>query len=389
MSDMKRNFDGGKAAENTEKIGVYIHIPFCAAKCNYCDFNSHVGNSGEQTEYISALCREISVSGEKYQKPCVDSIYFGGGTPTVLPPEPLISALDAVRSAFDVDDDCEITTECNPGTVDVKYLEKLYRGGFNRLSIGMQSADDRLLKILGRIHTFDDCRECVGAAQSAGFENISGDLMFGLPNQDMHAWHESLGAAAGLGLKHISAYALKIEDGTPFAREGVKAADDDLSRNMYDMCVSFLADMGYERYEISNFAKPGFESRHNLKYWRCIGFIGFGAGAYSCRGGKRFCNIADTAAYIKSVSDKGEAAADCETLSEFDKMSEFVYLGLRTRRGISEDEFFGRFLTPIDEVFGAEIKKNIKRGTLIRNGGRLYIPNEYIYVSNAVMSDFV
>ena len=318
-----------------------------------------------------------------------DSIYFGGGTPTVLAAERLTLVLDTVRSVFDTAGGCEITTECNPGTADEEYLKKLYRGGFNRLSIGMQSANGRLLKILGRIHTFDECCECVKAAQSAGFENISGDLMFGLPSQDINDWRKSLTAAAGLGLEHISAYALKIEDGTPFAKNNVSAADDDSSRDMYDLGVRLLADMGYERYEISNFAKKGYESRHNLKYWRCEDFIGFGAGAYSCCGGRRFCNIGDTAEYIKSVSDKGEAILNTEELSDFDMMSEFMYLGLRIRDGISENEFLRRFSKPIDDVFGDEIEKNVKRGTLIRRDGRIFIPSEYVYVSNAIMSDFV
>lgn len=390
MKKTERIFDGGdKNIEKIKRIGIYIHIPFCAAKCKYCDFNSHVGNLKEQEKYIAALCREISTSGERYKNICVDSIYFGGGTPTVLSAESLLEVLGTVRSVFDIDEDCEITTECNPGTVDVKYLKKLYRGGFNRLSIGIQSANDVLLKILGRIHKFEDCRECVKAAKSAGFDNISGDLMFGLPTQDMYTWGETLKATVALGLKHISAYALKIEEGTPFAIKGVSAADDDTSRDMYDLCSEYLSDMGYERYEISNFAKAGFESRHNLKYWQCIDFIGFGAGAYSCFGGRRFCNIADTAAYIKAASDNGAAISNTEVLSDFDKMSEFVYLGLRIQGGISESEFLKRFSTPIDDVFGAELDKNIKRGALIRKDDRIYIPDKYVYVSNAIMSDFV
>ena len=377
--------NNGKAGE---KIGIYIHIPFCAAKCKYCDFNSHVGGRTEQKEYVSVLCREITAFGKKHAKLSADSIYFGGGTPTVLPCGDLIRILDTIKSVFDVDKACEITTECNPGTVDKAYLNELRCVGFNRLSIGIQSANNALLRMLGRIHKFDDCRECVKAAKSAGFDNISGDLMFGLPAQGMYVWRETLKAATELGLNHISAYALKIEEGTPFAKKGVSAADDDTSREMYDLCVDYLADMGYERYEISNFAKSGFENRHNLKYWRCVDFIGFGAGAYSCFDGKRFSDIADTAQYIKAVSEE-KTVENTEVLSDFDKMSEFVYLGLRIRDGISESEFLRRFSTPIDEVFGEELNKNIKRGTLVREDERIYIPSRYVYVSNAIMSDFV
>ena len=371
-------------------VGIYIHIPFCAAKCNYCDFNSHVGTQCEQERYIDALCREIECCGGGEMT--ADTVYFGGGTPTILKPERLLRILTAVKNRFKLDADCEITTECNPGTVGGAELECLRRGGFNRLSIGMQSAEDEQLKALGRIHSFEDCRKCVIAANAAGFDNLSVDLMFGLPNQDSDSWKYSLEQAAELEPSHISAYALKIEEGTPFFEipaDELNIADEELSRDMYDFCNEFLRQCGFRRYEISNFSKNGMESRHNLKYWRCEDYIGFGAGAHSCRDGRRYFNIENTEDYIRSVNECGFAVKASISIYAADKMSEFVYLGLRLVDGISEAEFKARFSANIDEVFGAALKLNLNRGTLIRDEGRIYIPDRYVYVSNAIMSDFV
>ena len=369
------------------KLGIYIHIPFCAAKCNYCDFNSHISKKGEKERYIDALCREI----EEYKcsDTVVDTIYFGGGTPTILKPVQLARIMAAVRRRFIVDADCEITTECNPATIDASGFKELRKAGFNRVSIGMQSADDGLLKILGRIHTFEQCRECVKAAREAGFENVSLDLMFGLPDQDIKLWESTLYEAISLKPEHLSCYALKIEEGTPFASMKLNIADDDESREMYDRCVEILTQNGYNRYEISNFAKDGFESRHNKKYWLCDDFIGFGAGAYSCIENERFSNVAATDAYINKVTEKGDAVDVRIPLSKEDKMSEFVYLGLRMDSGIDTEEFNKRFSIDIFDVFGDVIDKNIKRETMVKEGNRLRITPDYIYVSNAILADFV
>lgn len=370
-------------------LGLYIHIPFCAAKCRYCDFNSHIQKEGEAERYVKAICTEIKYYGKKIKEKVVDSIFFGGGTPTVLPSDKLVHILDEIKMFFSVAEDCEITTECNPGTIDLNGLKQLRKSGFNRLSFGMQSANNKELKMLGRIHSFEDCKDAVKNAESAGFDNISVDLMFGLPNQNEDSFKNSLQAAIELKTHHISAYALKIEEGTDFYLSGISAADDDLSRNMYDTAVEHLADAGFCRYEISNFAIPGYESRHNLKYWQCNDYIGMGAGACSCYNGQRYSNPYSTEEYISLALSNTLPKENLLDLSEFDKMSEFVYLGLRLKNGIYEDEFFNRFNRNITDVFSEELKKNYCRGTLINKDGRIFIPDEYMYVSSAIMSDFV
>ncbi len=368
-------------------LGIYIHIPFCASKCNYCDFNSRVAPKSLKDEYIAALCREIENFAECNDT--VDTIYFGGGTPTILETEQLLKVLYTVRTKFNIAEDCEITTECNPATMGYDGFVTLKKAGFNRISMGMQSADDMQLKILGRIHNFNDCRVCVDSARRAGFENISLDLMFGLPDQDAESFARSIEAAVSLGVEHISCYALKIEEGTPFATMDLNIADDDESGEMYDKCVALLKEYGYKRYEISNFAKDGLESRHNCKYWKCDDFVGFGAGAYSCYMGERYSNIYDVGEYIDVATRGKSVIADRTLLDKDDMMSEFVFLGLRMDEGISKTEFKERFGKDIYDVYKEQIDKNIKRGTMVVDGDRFKIPEKYTYVSNSILADFV
>lgn len=367
-------------------LGIYIHIPFCRHKCNYCDFNSYVSGRDVQNEYVKALCREIMDCNTDAE---VDTVYFGGGTPTVLPAEELVLILDAVQKKFKLSENCEISTECNPATINKEGFEILRKGGFNRISMGMQTADDNQLKILGRIHSFEDCRRCVSDCRKAGFENISLDLMSGIPEQNTESWLKSLEAAAELKPQHISCYALRIEEGTPFADMELNIADEDESRKMYDLCVEYLRGKGYDRYEISNFAKKGFESRHNCKYWYYDDFIGFGAGAYSCVEGERLSNVLKTAEYIRRINGGESAVEERIPLNTEDKMSEFVFLGLRMDKGISIKEFEKRFSADIFDVFGEEINKNIKRKTMMQTGDILKISPEFVYVSNTILADFV
>lgn len=361
--------------------GIYVHIPFCRHKCNYCDFNSRVSSECEQARYIDALCAEI----EAFEASQVDTIYFGGGTPTILKPEQIIRVLETIKRRFLLTRNCEISIECNPATIAKDGFLKLKNAGVNRLSIGMQSADNEQLKILGRIHSFEDTQKCVNDAKKSGFDNISVDLMFGIPNQDKHSFIKSINAAIALDIKHISCYALKIEEGTPFYNMELNVADDDQSFEMYESCVENLKANGFERYEISNFAKSGFESRHNKKYWLCHDFIGFGAGAYSCINGVRYSNLTDIQEYI----DSKDKVAEKIKLSKDDMMSEFMFLGLRIREGVSVTGFSDRFSADIFDVFGEAINKNFARGTLVKEADRIKIPDKYMYVSNSIMVDFV
>lgn len=368
--------------------GIYVHIPFCAAKCNYCDFNSYAGLFEYRGSYINALCREIAVS-EHICNVDVDTVYFGGGTPTVCRPDELGRVLDAVKSRANLTADCEITLECNPGTADYNSFKALRGLGFNRLSIGLQSADDKMLKTLGRIHSFSDFKTCFADARRAGFDNISVDLIYGLPNQNIDDWKNTLEETVRFKPQHISCYALKIEQGTPFADMKLDLPDDDSVGDMYDYSVDFLGGIGYNRYEISNFAQNGYQSRHNLKYWNCDDFLGFGAGAYSCTANKRYSNIKSVVDYCAkegvNCTDRGTEVL----LTAADKMSEFCFLGLRLESGISESEFENRFNCKITDVFGDVIDKNISRGTLERKDGRIKIPDKWLFVSNGILVDFV
>lgn len=369
-------------------LGLYIHIPFCKSKCGYCDFNSYAGKEGLVEPYFDTLNLEIELISKKY-KGTVDTIYFGGGTPTAVEPKYICKTIDTIKNNFEQCSNIEITTECNPGTVDYKELCELSDGGINRLSIGLQSADNGCLKALGRIHTFEDFDRCFTDARRAGFDNISLDLMYGLPEQTMEAWTETLQSAIQFKPEHISAYALKIEEGTPFAKAKLNLPDDDLVADMYEKAIRVLCGAGYNRYEISNFARTGFESQHNLKYWKCDDFIGFGAGAFSCADGIRFSNETDIEEYIDGIKKKASAEVYCEELSDFDKMSEFVFLGLRLENGISEKEFKNRFKLNIDEVFGKPIEKYTKMEFLIREKGQIRLSDKGFFVSNIILSDFV
>jgi len=368
-------------------LGIYIHIPFCVSKCNYCDFNSFVAPKTLKEEYIDALC--IEIGNFAVCNDIVDSIYFGGGTPTILEAEQLQRVLYTVREKFYVADDCEITTECNPATIDYNGFSALKKAGFNRISIGMQSAHNNQLKALGRIHSFEDCRACVDSAREAGFDNISLDLMFGLPDQDMDSWLFSLNSAIALKPNHLSCYSLKIEEGTPFSKMKLNIADDDEISNMYAKCVETLKENGYDRYEVSNFAKSGFESRHNCKYWLCQDFAGFGAGAYSCVDGYRYSNIGNTTEYIDKINSLGSAQEELIPLTNEDKMLEFVFLGLRMDKGISISAFKDRFNRDIFDVYGKEIEKNLSRGTLLLEGDIIKIPSQYTFVGNSILVDFI
>lgn len=368
--------------------GIYVHIPFCKSKCAYCDFNSFAGAESMIEPYIASLCNEICVAGER-NRICVDTVYIGGGTPTFCGTKALCKIIDAINSAFRITKDCEITAECNPGTADFSKLSAMRSAGINRLSIGLQSTDDKMLRDLGRIHTFGEFSDCFADARKAGFENISLDLMFGLPNQTPKIWYETLHRAAEFGAEHISCYALKLEEGTPLAAKNPPLPDDDTVADMYDSCVAILSEHGYGRYEISNFAHRGFESRHNLKYWHCDDFLGLGAGAFSCMGSTRFSNCAPICDYISKIQSGGSAVSEKTTLSDFDRMSEFVFLGLRCADGISLSEFKNRFDRDISEVFGKPIKKFTDMGFLISEGDRLRFAEQAFFVSNTVLSEFV
>ena len=335
-----------------QTLGLYLHIPFCKSKCTYCDFYSLPHSEEKMDAYTAALIRHLEEVAPRCTRQTVDTVYFGGGTPSYLGEKRLTQLLKTVKKRYHVAPDAEITLEANPDSAgDWKALRALRRAGFNRISLGVQAADDAMLRRIGRVHTWEQVLSAVAAARMAKLENLSLDLIYGLPGQTLADWQETLTAAAALEPNHISCYGLKVEPGTPLWQQRHSAAlpDDDAQADMYLWTVDYLAKQGYAQYEISNFARPGFESRHNLKYWRLEEYAGFGPGAHSDLGGVRFAYERDLDAYIA-----GELRlSEMERIPPLDRDLEYIMLSLRTVQGIDSGYFERQFrqkFRPMEEL---------------------------------------
>lgn len=452
--------------KNKNELGIYIHIPFCVHKCIYCDFLSSPADVHTRKQYVRALINEIYLTREgkcankliknvlqgdntsyedmeepavngltsdyalydtvcmaDYEKTimqedisgCVDdiksenghivtSIFIGGGTPSAIDAEDISDILDAVRKNYNVSDKAEITIECNPGTMDKKKAVIYRKAGINRISFGLQSTDNNELRMLGRIHTYEQFMESYKIAREAGFDNINIDLMSALPGQTMESFKTVLEKALSLGAEHISVYSLIVEEGTRLS-DNIDSfppiPSDDEDRQMYYMTKEMLSSYGYEQYEISNYAQKGYECKHNLKYWERCDYLGFGIGAASLYGGRRYTNISDIGRYmdvlaeITNALDKSyvnellQIRTDMEELSKEDEMSEYMFLGLRKTKGIDITDFKEEFGTDIKDIFGEAIEDNIASGLLIHDGNCLYLSKRGIDISNTVMSDFI
>lgn len=323
-------------------LGLYIHIPFCKAKCAYCDFYSLAHSEEKMDAYTAALLRHLEEVAPRAAGMQVDTVYFGGGTPSYLGPARLIRILQTVQRRYDVTRDAEITLEANPDSAgDWRALRRLRRAGFNRLSLGVQSTDDELLRRIGRVHTCEQVQQAVTAARKAKLTNLSLDLIYGLPGQTVEDWQRTLADAVALGPEHLSCYGLKLEEGTPLwqQRQALTLPDDDAQADMYLYTVAALSEAGYGQYEISNFARAGRESRHNLKYWRMQEYAGFGPGAHSDFGGVRYGYVRDLDAYIAGRLVLAEAETDGTLARDF----EYVMLSLRTAEGIDRRTFENRY----------------------------------------------
>jgi oxygen-independent coproporphyrinogen III oxidase len=351
--------------ELLETASLYLHIPFCHTRCHYCDFNTYAGILPLREPYVRALLTEIELAGKLAQHPGGKprrsrTIYFGGGTPSLLTVAQIARLLNACHKAFAVDEDAEITLEANPGTLSLQQLAGLRAAGANRLSMGAQSFDAELLKTLGRIHSPGDIVQALRKARAAGFTSINLDLMFGLPGQTMRHWQETLEQALALHPEHFSLYSLIIEEGTPFytwTHEGrIAPADEDLCADMYEYADERLQREGYENYEISNWALPGHQSRHNLTYWQNLPYLGMGAGAHSCFGGRRFSNILDPQKYINLLEKKQRPEAESETIGRVQEMSETAFLALRTAQGLHLPAFEERFAEPFTHFAGDRLR---------------------------------
>lgn len=340
-------------AEETKKLGLYIHIPFCASKCDYCDFYSLPGRQDLTERYARALRSHMAETAPQARGYLVDTVYFGGGTPVMLGDRALCELLSWVKKLFRVDRDAEITVEVNPDSVDHAILRRLRKAGFNRLSVGMQSAHDSELAAVHRPHTFAQTQQTVEWARKAKFKNISLDLIYGLPGQTPESWRESLEAALALEPQHISGYGLKVEPGTPLwsrVEAGEVLPDDDAQADAYLAMVELLGQHGYEQYEISNFAQSGFCSRHNLKYWIMKPYLGFGPGAHSDFGQRRYSFVRDLEGYLAAVETGGRLLDEDQEIPTVERASEYLMLRLRTTHGIEEWEYRREYLMDFDAL---------------------------------------
>ncbi len=385
--------------------GIYIHIPFCISKCIYCDFCSAPADDYTKERYVDALCREIAAAGDEKIK--ISTIFFGGGTPSILPPHLFVKIMSAVKENFNVSEDAEITVECNPGTLTEEKLRTYRDMGVNRLSIGLQSPDNDEIRALGRIHTYEQFEESYFAARSEGFDNINIDIMSAIPYQTVSGYEKNLKKIIELNPEHISAYSLIVEEGTPLydmveRTDGKILPSEDEDRQMYALTKKLLGDAGYSRYEISNYAKPGYECRHNISYWRRGDYLGFGVAAASLvRLGenfdnadknantvlqKRFTNTFDISDYMKNpIGNRSEE----QILTVNDEMEEFMFLGLRMMDGIDETEFEAEFGRSFDEVYGGIAERQLKQGLIEREAGRIKLTDIGIDVSNTVMAEYM
>ncbi len=369
-------------------IEIYIHIPFCVKKCDYCDFLSAPSGLEVQTAYIQSLLREIDAVKEGKGR-SVSSVFIGGGTPSVLDERFIGEILNKIKNKFPILDDAEITIEVNPGTADRRKFESYREYGINRLSIGLQSPDDRELEMLGRIHNYRQFLETYKTAREAGFDNINIDLMSAIPDQSYEGWISNLRTVAELKPEHISAYSLIIEEGTPFATRKLNLPDEDTEYNMYEATAQILREYGFEQYEISNYAKKGMECRHNIGYWIRQDYLGFGLGASSLYGKERFTNTRDMKIYLADSRNPEKIREKEPILTREDEMAEFMFLGLRMTDGISKADFEQRFGCVIESVYGGVLRKYKSMGLLLEGDGRIFLSRKGIHVSNAVMAEFL
>ncbi len=378
------------------RTSLYLHIPFCLHKCSYCDFNSFDNPDIDLNSYVELLRSELRQRAELCTPAAVPTIYFGGGTPSLLGPAQVAELIATIRDCYTVEVNAEVTLEANPGTLTLESLRGYLAGGVNRLSLGVQSLDDRQLALLGRIHSATEAKDAFKLARRAGFNNIGIDLIHGLPGQTLQDWKDTLNGAAALGPEHISAYGLSVEDGTRFAAMAAKGElplpEEEQAVAMFELTAEFFRSAGYEHYEISNFALPGYRSRHNQVYWQRGNYFGFGAGAHSFVNspgyGQRMENPAALAVYATAVKSN-ELPGNEQTLSRSDAMAEFMFLGLRLLEGVDGNEFERQFDIKVEDVFPEVVARLCARGLLAAEGAKLRLTAKGLLLANLVMQEFV
>lgn len=374
-------------------LGLYLHIPFCMQKCGYCDFLSATGSGEEKENYVQALEKEIRSYGDFAKGYRVSTVFVGGGTPSCLEADQTERIFGAIRDTFEIEKMPEISMEMNPGTVTDGKLQAYKNCGINRLSMGLQSVRNSNLKLLGRIHTFEEFLESFRLAREAGFQNINLDLISSLPGQTKESWAEELETAAKLSPEHISVYQLILEEGTPFyeayAGHPELLPDEEMSRAIYETTEEVLGEYGFHQYEISNYAKEGRECRHNLKYWERGDYLGLGLGAASMVRNMRMSNTGDMNTYLEKCKEPKTMRTDVQFLEEPQQIEEFMFLGLRKTRGISKKEFRRIFGRDIELVYEKALEKLLSNGMLLEKKDRLYLSKEGVLLSNTVLSEFL
>ncbi|MBP2645379.1 MAG: oxygen-independent coproporphyrinogen oxidase [Firmicutes bacterium] len=376
------------------KLGVYIHIPFCRRKCLYCDFSSSADEIERyQESYITALSREITGRGGVLSGYTVDSVYFGGGTPTVLQAEALGKILARLSDYTSIEADVEITVEANPDTVDGEKLSALRMSGVNRISFGVQSFTDEVLKAAGRIHSAEGAKSAVWQANASGFDNVSLDLMYGLPKQSAASFRSGLNEALKLPVRHLSVYGLKVEDNTPFGKMAAEGRlvlpEEEEEDAMYQDAVRILPQRGFERYEISNYALPGYESRHNLKYWRYQPYLGLGVAAHSFMHNRRAANTRSLAQYLKLTEQEVLPVVEEERVSEGQAMAEFAFLALRTKAGLRYQDFNHCFGTDFLSHYGPVVETMTAKGAVIADTKGIRLTDRGMKYGNVVFAAFL
>ncbi len=392
-------------AEISSDYSIYIHIPFCRHRCAYCDFNTYAGQESLIDEYVLAACHEIDLVGASHQDIPVKSIFFGGGTPSLVNVDQYKNLFNSISRNFNKLSDCEISLEANPGTVSLDYLLELKSIGFNRISYGVQSSNPEELRMLERIHTYSDVINAYRRSRKAGFENLNFDLIYGLPEQSLNSWKKSLQLISELGPEHISAYALTLEHGTPFgkwaSRGFIPIPDPDTAADQYEWTMDYLAEKGFGQYEISNWSKKGYECQHNLQYWHNHNYFGIGAGAHGYINGCRYSNVLRIKTYIDRLKNAIPEEVDYPTTpasvsrlvnSVHTDMQETLMTGLRlTDEGVSCESFFKRFNVELHEIFGNEINYLEKKLLIeVRNNpGRIRLTRKGRLLGNQVFMQFV
>jgi oxygen-independent coproporphyrinogen-3 oxidase len=381
---------------NDAPLGLYVHIPFCTAKCGYCDFNSYAGHEHMIPSYSATLVRDAALWRQAVGSRPVETVFFGGGTPSLAPVEEMRSILEGLRDVFNIAADAEVSLEANPGSLSVEYLRGLRSIGFNRLSIGVQSFDDEELVMLDRIHSGDDARAAYAAARDAGFANVNLDFIYGLPEQPIGKWQRTLDEAIAMQSDHLSLYALTVEEGTPLARDvargRVSAPDPDMQAEQYEWTQDRLASAGYEQYEISNWCRPGYRCRHNLVYWQNREYLGLGAGAHSFLDGVRFSTVLLPNRYVELVDESAAAAASdhaemrhvvgAESISPELSMADTLILGLRLNDGVDPAAFRARYQRELDDVYGGVLSEFASYGIVERTATHLRLTRRGRLLSN-------